>query len=246
MPNQLNLVFAPGSSSVVRPPIEREVFPPDTRVRVLSTLDVPFRYICKLQGDPTIGNCTGTIIAGNKVLTAAHCVEGVAAADVTVIPAKRSAGTSKTAEPFGRVGVTRIDFNTGFGHCGAQDYAVLTLARSVARQIGTWPRRRAMDPAQLLRIRKVNIAGYPRDRHPLGDEMYLAYENLVTATGTTLEYENDTESGMSGSPIWIRWQEMRTIVGIHQCADQPGAPVGNKGLLFTPTILADIDLWVRT
>jgi glutamyl endopeptidase len=256
MPSELELMFAarPGARSPwgsamfgveTQRSLDHEVFLPDTRVRILSTLEIPFRYICKLQGDPAVGNCTGTIIAGNKVLTAAHCVEGVAAGDVSVIPAKRSAGASKTAEPFGRIGVTRIDFNPGFGHCGHLDYAVLTLARSVASQIGTWPRLNALDPAKLRRIGKVNIAGFPRDRHPLGDEMYLAYDKIVTAAGTTLEYEHDTESGMSGSPIWIRWQNVRTIIGIHQCADQPGAPIGNKGLLFTSGILADVARWVR-
>jgi V8-like Glu-specific endopeptidase len=247
----LKLVFVPDSRARQRgrrrsDDGELEVIGPDTRQRILATTGVPFRYICKLQADPTVGNCTGTIIAANKVLTAAHCVDSVDAADIEVIPAKRQAGTDSTAEPFGRIGVTRIDFNAGFVGCGDLDYAVLTLSKSVATQIGTWPRLRAMDPAQILRIKKTNLAGFPRDLNALGDEMYWTYDNVLTAVGATLEYEHDTFEGMSGSPMWIRWQDVRSIIGIHQCADQPGPPVGNKGLLFTAGILADIDGWVRT
>ena len=229
-----------------RPPWDQEVIGTDTRTRILSTAKVPFRYICKLQADPAVGNCTGTVVAGNKVLTAAHCVTSVAAADITVIPAKRAAGTTASAEPFGRVGVTRIDFNAGFTSCGDRDYAVLTLSKSVASTVGTWPRMSAMDPAKIRSIKKVNLAGFPRDLNAVGDHMYWTYDDVVTAAGATLEYEHDTFSGMSGAPIWIRWQNVRTIIGIHQCADQPGAPVGNKGLLFTTPVLADIATWIRT
>ena len=251
MAMDLTLVFAPNARGRTRdrwPPDDREleVFTPDTRRRILSTTGTPFRYICKTQVDPSFGNCTGTIIAANKVLTVAHCVESLDAADIEVIPAKRKAGTDRNSEPFGRIGVTRIDFNAGFTGCGDLDYAVLTLSKSVATQIGTWSRLRAIDPAKILQIKKMNLAGFPRDLHPLGDEMYSTYNDVVGAAGATLEYEHDTFEGMSGGPIWIRWQNTRTIIGIHQCADQPGPPVGNRGLLFTEGILADISGWVRT
>lgn len=230
-------------AAISDPAANFEVFLPEGRKRILSTKKEPFRYICKLQADPSVGNCTGTLIAEDKVLTAAHCLTtGIAAADIVVIPAKRGPGTTRTNEPFGRVRVTRIDRHPSVSNCGGRDFAVLTLATRVGRETGVWSRMRAMDPKWLQRV-KVNIAGYPRDKHSHGDQLWFSYDDVVGAGGTVIEYANDTFAGMSGAPIWIRWQGLRSIVGIHLCADQPGAPRGNRGLLFTDPILTQIRSW---
>ncbi|MEZ4682797.1 MAG: hypothetical protein R2932_52175 [Caldilineaceae bacterium] len=57
-----------------------------------------------------------------------------------------------------------------------------------------------------------------------------------------LEYENDTEAGHSGSPVWVKRSLSvggRTLVGIHIGFD-PATRRANRAVAITPAILTFI------
>jgi V8-like Glu-specific endopeptidase len=227
---------------------EQPIGPEDTRRRILSTGKIPFRYICKLEGPDggATGNCTGTLIGSDKVLTAAHCVRDVKStpAVIRVIPGKRRSGSSRSAEPFGFAMGRRVDMPAGHHLAGDRfDYAVITLDRHIGRRTGWW-RRIAAWSDDRVRVRRANIAGFPRDKHARGDHMYWTFNSFVSVTGARMEYLHDTERGMSGSPLWIRWRNARTIIGVHSARDDGVGVVANRGVHITAGILSEIRGWL--
>ncbi len=226
-----------------------QVIGPDTRKRIRSTRNVPFRYICKLQirfPDGSSGGCTGTLVGPNKVLTSAHCLKKgqMVARHVRVIPGKNGPGRSPRSEPFGAALSSRLHIPAQYRKpADSYDYAVITLDRPIGRRVGWWRRIRALPDRRLLR-RRLNTAGYPGDQG--GDHQYWAFDRVVSVRGRRIEYLNDTYKGQSGSPVWLRWRNFRSIVAIHAARDDPNSPpVANRGVHITPGVLRDIRRWLR-
>jgi V8-like Glu-specific endopeptidase len=212
--------------------------------RVLNTTHEPFRNVCKIEDTDGTHLGSGTLIRGNRVLTAAHNVNTRRStpARIRVVPAQREAGTGRTARPFGTAGVTRVNIPATYRALDVfenDDFAVLCLDRDFGH---FWRRVRALDPAR-VRSATVNIAGYPNDPGG-GDQMIRSYGRVLNVAPPLIEYDNDTNPGHSGSPIWLRWQETRTLIGVHQIADDGIAPEANRGIFFTDAILTQIQAWL--
>lgn len=250
---------------------EREVIGRDTRVLIRNTAAAPYRYICNLDNGSG-PMCTGTLVAPNVVLTAAHCLRGQNASRMTVIP-----GRDALRRPFGTARALRFNFARGFR--GAQDevtprdYAVIYLREPIGNRVGFWSiahRSTPFDPlgtsisaAPLpapLGRQRVNLSGYPADKcFNAGTppqsvcQQWRAKNRAVVLQGGMLHYLNDTFGGHSGSPVWVKRPASlggRVMVGIHVARDdrgQPGATpvIANRGIRFTPAILADIRRLLR-
>lgn len=230
----------------------------DDRVPVRNTTKVPFRYICKLEiywaGSRRPGGCTGTLIAPNKVLTAAHCLFSRRGSGfprrIRVIPGKNGQGRTRRQEPFGFALSRRIDVSREWRiartttSARAFDYGVITLDRPIGRRVGWWRHIASKSKAFLLHNR-IYTFGYPGDKG--GRQQWGMRERIVGVSPRLLEYAHDTMPGQSGSPVWAKQGQIRTIVGIHTRADDPKTPVvANVGVRITPKVLANIQRWVRT
>ncbi len=115
---------------------QREIIGIDTRRRVLNTRAAPFRYICNLV-DGNRPMCSGTLVAPNVVLTAAHCLFGRNPANMTVIP-----GRNAIRRPFGTARALRFGFARGYrdrrDNVTPRDYAVIYLREPIGRTVGHW------------------------------------------------------------------------------------------------------------
>ncbi|WP_305786600.1 trypsin-like serine peptidase [Symbioplanes lichenis] len=221
----------------MHPALEALVFPPDARRRVTPATGEPFRYVCHLMtvsagpgGVQQRRVGTGTLIAPDKVLTAAHHVRN--AQFVSVAPGKDGA-----SEPFGHAMANRIDMPREFldgSAVAAYDFAVLTLTRRLGA--GHWRHVSAL-PDRVLSSNPVSVAGYPRDH------LYVAEGLLTGVRPEQLEYRIATETGQSGGPIWLTHDGRPTLAGLHR-AGIPGR--FNAGVRLTSRKLLMIRSWVRS
>lgn len=241
----------------------------DTRKRMTTTTKPPFSYICQirlqLRGVWFVG--TGVKIGPRTVLTAGHNVwDDVSNKMVNPTTISVSPGRNGSKTPLGTFGVEKIIMSeSGFKNdfiATAKDYAILKLKDggkpAVKKQIegiGCWgepaskrdPVGTSILPKSLpaaLGVLTVNLCGYPTDRHWNGNFQVLAYNKTVRIDKTSglLHYENDTYSGHSGSPVWVRRSPDRggrVLVGIHiRVGDRSkaGKPLTTAGVFINDAV----------
>lgn len=246
----------------------------DDRKLVPNTTVVPFRYICKLEmvfKDPRTGlplkfMGTGTLVARNKVLTAAHCIFNWfgskgnnykygygEAQQIRVIPGKNGPGRTRREEPFGFALSSRLNFPaqlrtlTNYSSGVPFDYGVITIDRPLGSKVGWW-QRIAHKPDALLQRNRMNTSGYPYDKGY--NYQYRVYDRIVRALPDRLRFVHDIAGGQSGSPIWVRWHNARAIVGIvsggHTNPNPYTPGLTNVGVRITPPAIANIRQWLRS
>jgi V8-like Glu-specific endopeptidase len=227
---------------------EQEVIGPDTRQCVRNTTVAPFRYICSIDVDNE-PYCSGTLIGPATVLTAGHCLDGVAPADMRVIP-----GRQGVSEPFGYARASAFHIPKDYVEATETDYGIINLESPIGKHVGFWTidysRRPGDDRGTSIFQRrslplppplKVNIAGYPCDLPRMKSDP--CFDSAI------LEYKNDTYHCMSGSPVWVkRSPDMggRVLVAIHISGDDTGTPGRqNRGIVINSDILSFIRAHLR-
>lgn len=209
----------------------------DDRV-ILDTSAWPWAAVGRVNRE-TGGFCTGTLVASNLVLTAAHClydgrtghrvapgklhfVGGYRRGDYVTHAVARAIFHPKAFSFKGSDGLTRA----------ANDWAVLVLAAPIAtRPIPV----RSLSPRNLKMLPRDRLmrAGYSQDRpHLLSLHNGCGVSGDVNG-GPVLIHTCDATRGDSGSPLIIMTQEGPFLVGMIMGVTQSGDT--ERGLAVHPS-----------
>ncbi|MBI2766900.1 MAG: trypsin-like serine protease [Chloroflexi bacterium] len=215
------------------------IFGSDDRVPVTDTTQAPWRSIVHLvmfNGSSLLGECSGSLVNYNVVLTAAHCIieNGQLAVDsVTVVP-----GETPSAFPFGKAYATRFSVPQGYIDAGGVEYdmALLYLDGSPFGSLTAPYLQIASVPDSYFAASDVVTAsaGYPGDK-PLGS-MWFSAGFTVNVDATRIFTQMDAYPGQSGSPIYTFSQQRNElfVVGVYSRE----APAYNVAVRFTSVHLA--------
>lgn len=192
----LSLVFS-FSSALALSPRPKLIIGTDERIPILDTKLDPYWRIGQI-GD----FCTGSLIAPDVVLTAAHCVADIYNPYLNFAPARLG-----KLFPVPPITWKQIVVPTCYQSEEARicDYAFIFLAQSISG-IQTFNLQGNFDSSS-----PVSIIGYPSDKE---NTMWRA-DCPATLDQQRLFYSCDTLGGMSGSPIIQQTEGTYRIVGIH-------------------------------
>lgn len=195
------------------------VIGPDDRTQVSPTTGYPARAVVLITFDD--GRCTGWLYGPNIVATAGHCVHsggssGSWKTNVVVYP-----GRNGTLSPYGSCTAQRLHSVTGWTTSGDErfDYGAIKLNCSIGSTtgwFGYW-----WQSASLTGLPTV-ISGYPGDK-PF--EQWKSSDQGRVTEASKIFYLNDTEGGMSGSPVYYN-----RPAGSSSCAGSCSMGIHTNGL----------------
>lgn len=205
------------------------------QIAITRTHEVPYRFICQIE----VGGLwrgTGTLIGPRTVLTAAHVLIPDYAKGRMRITAGRNEfrwlGVATVAE-FQPMPEYKPDVSPA-----RTDVGLIHLNEAIGDEVGWWTAhhfRRFEDPRGTSILAgplplpaggvKVHLSGYPGDKPAgcagkrCGRVQYHTYDHTIKREAGLLFYENDTYTGHSGSPVWVKRHRDNgghVLVGIHK------------------------------
>lgn len=214
----------------------------DDRVQIQNTTDYPWSAIAYLDlydAEGYAGNCTGTFIGPDAILTAGHCLydeEHGWTTDVDVYP-----GANGDESPFG--GEFAFDWWVPDAWLATGDpdfdWGVISMPDSTLGMTVGWLPIVVMTTQTLERPDFLPaLAGYPADK-PYGTMWYGEADAFATVSDFYFEYDIDTAGGQSGSAIFSNnaFEPFGgAIVGIHAY----GANTLNSGTRIDDEVLDDL------
>lgn len=196
------------SSNMIIDCDNRVVRPPSTEIS-----EEPWGFIGRFDGG---SQCTGTLLAGKFVLTAAHCMVNQGTQQLGFALAQTV--EAATGRPYGTYGVRRIFVPAQFGsnateEQAAYDYAVVELLEPIER---VPPANWGFVEWDILKTKPVFTAGYPFNQP---DDSFLGRPWITGDSGgkyhneQPFQWVDDEEAGLfytdldgsggqSGSPVY--------------------------------------------
>lgn len=218
----------------------------DDRVRVTDTTEYPFSAVVWLElwdDVEEFGNCTGTFIGPNAILTAGHCLydpEFGWTADIAVVP-----GKDEGFEPFGWEWAADYWVPDGWYETGGDlyDWGIISLASTDLGETVGWLYIAELTTETLMADDfEPAIAGYPGDAAPAATMWFDWMPWFTDVDDFLLYHEIDTYPGMSGSAVFSSNFDsdlLGAIVGIHVRGDSVNNI--NEAMRIDAFIIADLD-----
>ena len=201
---------------------------------IRNTTVEPFSQVCYLEifrvrkaKRDRYFQSTGFLIAPNIILTAAHNIYSNSLTKVTniliypgrymeqysydsiEIPGETLCQRSIRVHP--KFNWNRADF----------DFGIIIIPDSILKKIKHWPASSCFNldtNYHLLESESIHVAGFPASHGYDGSLMTSQVQQCGKVLTNTFSHEFDTQTGNSGSPIWIETNGRRNIVGIHTYA----------------------------
>jgi len=179
-------------------------------------------------GDTGGYGCSGTLIAPQYVLTAAHCAEGVSDTGGRFFVGGQEYRTTKV--------YVHPNYNPNrLGQDGANDIAIFKLDRPVTNVTPTPINRTTPAVGQLLTLVGFGGGGTGTTGHT-GDygtkRVGTTPIDQVTAQTIFWNFDNNTESntapGDSGGPAFVTIGGVRYVAGVTSGGDQANAGIGDR------------------
>jgi V8-like Glu-specific endopeptidase len=232
------------------------VFPPDDRIRVTDTTQPIFRTVARLgifDQNNNLSYCSGTLVAVNVVLTAAHCVyfSGTYVRSVVVIP-----GSNGLNWPFGTGYSIRMAVPNGWANGPGRDPADAPLPLTIydwailVLDLYDWTDTImrpypviAYAPDGFLNDPSVSLvtAGYPADK-PVGTMWWTAVDHEDFFFDDDFIYTwADVYKGQSGSPIWAVSPSTAYIVSVVS----GGNSYVNRSVRFSIPVVNALESYAR-
>lgn len=248
--------------------VEKKVVGADNREPVAKTTVKPYSTIATLlitfPKSAKPGLCTGSLIAADAVLTAAHCVynaeKGGWATSMRVVPGAYPDASGKTQRPFGSAGALRsfapAEYRSAsdFWDREPHDYAVVRIGKGI---VGASTRAYAAMAAPAVGT-PVKLVGYHGDKcagtarcSPATSSfmMQVSSDSIreMLEAGPAPRFFNhyaDSNGGASGSPLVSSGGFANTIFAVHVAGlrDESGN-TWNMGVLLTPEAVSNIKAW---
>ncbi len=210
----------------------------DNLVPVADTTTLPWRSIALLSITYEDGNRatgTGWFYSDRALGTAGHNIRHPRygqAGEIMVSPAYDG-----SVAPFGTYRATRTWCDPRWlatADDPALDFGALRIDDPTVGQRLGWFGYAAYDSRQLNKL-LLNVCGYPTDRQPR--TQHFNGGRLDDVDPSFLRYSFDTVGGMSGAPIFSRFDTQRVVVGIHTS----GNDRGNRARRIDAGIYAALD-----
>ena len=191
--------------------------------RVRQTNRFPFSAVVRLRNfyDHKTNSCSGTMVASNLVLTAAHCLydkgEGAFANSILVYPGKNGGHNVYGSHPAHHYLVSPGYILADWWEAHAYDWALVVLEDHIGDQTG-WFEVDVLDPEE-VKDEVAYMIGYPNGHCEgcpfTGKNLHLGMGPFSFVAEGFFLHGIDTMPGSSGSGVFLRRQGRPVVVGVH-------------------------------